>query len=194
MGQVILSMTMSLDGYINDREGSVGALYPDLATLRDTELMQDAIRRTGAVLMGRNAFAMAEDPDSYADNYEFQVPLFVLTHHVPDRMPRQTENLTFCFCTEGIECAIDMAKDAAKGKDVTIIGGASTARQCLEAGVVDELHVTVMPVLLGGGRRLFDHAIAKQIRLEKLRTVDLGTGGTYLEYRIKNGEQDQVSK
>ncbi len=184
MARVILGMTMSLDGYINDREGSVAALYPDLATLRDTELMQDVIGQTGAVVMGRNAFAMAEDPDSFADNYEFQVPIFVLTHRPPKRMPRQSGNLTFIFCTDGVECAIDQARETARDKDVMIIGGASTARQCLEARVVDELHLTIMPILLGGGTRLFEHMPAEEMQLEKLRTIEFGSGGTYLEYRV----------
>lgn len=185
-------MTMSLDGYINDREGSVGALYPDLATLRDTELMRETIQQTGAVVMGRKAFAMAEDPDSYADNYEFQVPIFVLTHHVPKPPPRQTDRLTFCFCTDGVECAIDQAKEAARGRDVMIIGGASTAQQCLRAGVVNELHVTVMPVILGGGTRLFGDGGEEQIRLEKTKTVELGSGGTYLEFRVNNGRKGKI--
>jgi len=76
-GKVVLGMTMSLDGFINDRDGSVGALYPDLAALRDTEPLQESMQNTGAVVMGRNAFAMAEDPDSIAENYEYQVPIFV---------------------------------------------------------------------------------------------------------------------
>lgn len=64
-------MTMSLDGFVNDREGGVAALYPDLDTLRQTEPMKESIQNTGAVVMGWKAFAMAKDPDSYAGNYEF---------------------------------------------------------------------------------------------------------------------------
>ena len=79
MAKVILGVTISLDGFINDRKGSVEALYPDLAALRDTEALQESIQNTGAVVMGRNSYAMAEDPDTIADNYEYQVPIFVLT-------------------------------------------------------------------------------------------------------------------
>jgi len=106
MTRAVLGMTMSLDGFINDRRGSVGALYPDLDTLRNTEPLQEAIHNTGAVVMGRNAFAMAKDPDSYAGNYEFQVPIFVLTHEAPNRRPKETGTLTFTFVTDGIESAI----------------------------------------------------------------------------------------
>ena len=80
MVKVVVGMTMSLDGFVNDRQGSVELLYPDLEALRETQVMQEAMRDTGAVVMGRRAFEMAEDPDSFAGNYEFQVPIFVLTH------------------------------------------------------------------------------------------------------------------
>src|ERR1700726_1653058 len=73
-------MTISLDGFVADQNGNAGRLYPDLAALRHTAYMKDAIEQTGAVLMGRRTFEMA-DPDSYVGNYEFQVPIFVLTHH-----------------------------------------------------------------------------------------------------------------
>src|SRR5581483_8665795 len=125
MGKVILGMTTSLDGFINDRSGSVGALYPDLAELRNTEPLQEAIQNTGAVVMGRNAFAMAQDPDWYAGNYEFQVPIFVITQQAPQKHPKETDALTFTFVTDGIESAIRQARAAAGDKDVYIIGGAS---------------------------------------------------------------------
>ncbi len=94
-GKVIVGATLSLDGFINDPRGSVAALYPDLESLRHTAPLREAIQSTGAVVMGWNAFAMAEDPDWYAGNYEFQVPIFVLTHAVPKRLPRQSGALTF---------------------------------------------------------------------------------------------------
>jgi len=82
-------MTMSLDGFINDRNGSVASLYADLEELRITEPLQEAIKTTGAVVMGRHAFAMAENPDLYAGNYEFQVPVFVLTHKPPKNIQKR---------------------------------------------------------------------------------------------------------
>jgi dihydrofolate reductase len=156
MGNVVLGMTMSLDGFINDQHGSVARLYPDLDELRNTEPLQESIRTTGAVVMGWNAFAMAEDPDSYAGNYEFQVPIFVLTHEPPKKQPKETEDLTFTFVTDGIESAIKQAKAAAGGQDVTIIGGASVAQQAINAWVVDELQIDIMPVLLSDGLRFFE--------------------------------------
>jgi len=126
MAKVVLGVTMSLDGFINDRSGSVGALYPDLAALRDTEPLRESMLNTGAVVMGRNSFTMADDPDTIAYNYEYQVPIFVLTHQTPRKKPRENDRLTFTFVTDGIESAISQAKAAAGDKDVTIIGAANT--------------------------------------------------------------------
>ena len=149
MGKVIVGATMSLDGYINDGNGSVDALYPDLDIWRESEPGKESIQNTGAVVMGRNSFDMSEDPDWFAGNYEYQVPIFVLTHRPPEKMPKQTDDLTFTFVADGIQSAIQQARAAAGDKEVNIIGAASTARQCLQAGLADELHIDIMPVLLG---------------------------------------------
>ena len=101
MAKVILGTTISLDGFINDRSGNVEAHYSDLADWRETELRKESIQNTGAVVMGRNSYAMAEDPDWYAGNYEYQVPIFVLTYHVPEKKPKETDTLTFTFVAEG---------------------------------------------------------------------------------------------
>jgi dihydrofolate reductase len=105
--------------------------------------------------MGCNSFTMADDPDTIADNYEYQVPIFVLTHTPPKKKPRENNHLTFTFTTDGIESGISQAKSAAGEKVVTIIDAPNTARQCLKAGLIDELHVDIMPVLLGSGLPLF---------------------------------------
>jgi dihydrofolate reductase len=175
---------MSLDGFINDRSGSVEALYYDLATLRGQEPLRKAIQDTGAVVMGWNAFAMAEDPDSYAGNYEFQVPIFVLTHRVPERHPKESGNLSFTFVTDGIESAFTQAREAAGSKDVVFIGGASTIWQCLKAGLADELHIDIMPVLLCAGLRLFENMGSTPIQLERIKVVEISGGRTHLRYRI----------
>ena len=79
LAKVIVGMTISLDGFVADQNGKAGRLYPDLAALRHTAYMEEAIEQTGAVLMGRRKFEMA-DPDSYVRKYELQVPIFVLIH------------------------------------------------------------------------------------------------------------------
>lgn len=184
MGKIILGMTMSLDGFINDRNGSVEALYPDLAALRDTEPLRESMQNTGAVVMGRNSFAMAEDPDSIAENYEYQVPIFVLTHRPPKRHPKENDNLTFTFVTDGIESAVGQAKAIAGDKDVTVIGAASIVRQCLNKGLADELHVDIMPLLLGSGLRPFEGIDAESIQLERINVTELPAGRTHLRFRI----------
>ena len=184
MKKVILGMTISLDGFVNDRQGSVAALYPNLAALQDTEPMKESIQNTGAVVMGRNSFAMAEDPDSLAENYEYQVPIFVLTHQPPKRHPKENDYLTFTFVTDGIESAINQAKAAAGDKDVTVIGVPNIAQQCLRAGLAEELHVDIMRVLLCAGLRLFEDIGADQIQVERIQVVELPAGRTHLRFRV----------
>jgi dihydrofolate reductase len=184
MAKVILGMTMSLDGFINDRNGSVDALYPDLDTLRDTKPLRESIQNTGAVVMGWNAFAMAKDPDWYAGNYEFQVPMFVLTHQVPKKLPKETGELTFTFVTDGIENAVGQARAAAGDKGITIIGGASTTQQCMKAGLADELHIDIMPVLLCGGLGLFEDICTERILLERMKVIESPAGRTHLRFRV----------
>ena len=171
MGKVIVGTTMSLDGFINDRNGDVSRLYPDLEALRKTELLAEAIETTGAVVMGRHAYAMGE-PDAYADAYEYQVPIFVLTHAVPEKRPKENDRLTFTFVTSGIERAIEQAKAAAGDKHVMVIGGANTAQQCIQAGLCDEIQIGIIPILLGDGLRFFEHPGGDPIGLERIRVIE----------------------
>ena len=183
MGKVVLGMTVSLDGFVNDKNGSVSRLYSDFAELQNSEAMRASIKNTGAVVMGRRAYAMG-DPDAYLDTYEYQVPIFVLTHNVPEKLPKQNGRLTVTFVTDGIESAVAQAKAAAGDKDVTVIGGASTFRQCLKAGVVDELELDLMPVILGGGLRLFEHLEDMEpTELEKVKVAE-SSGRTQLRFRV----------
>src|SRR5579859_4588352 len=111
MGKVVGGMTFSLDGFVSDPHGDVSRLYPDLGELQKMEMLQEEIRTTGAVLMGRRSYNMG-DPDSFADNYEYQVPIFVLTHNIPEKKPKETKLLTVTFVTHGIERAVARAKAA----------------------------------------------------------------------------------
>ncbi len=110
--------------------------------------------------MGRHAYSMG-DPDSFVDYYEYQVSIFVLTHAVPEKLPRENERLTFTFVTDGIESTMRQAKSAAGDQDVTIVGGASTFQQCFSAGFVDELHIDIMPVLFGARQRRIAEIVQK---------------------------------
>ena len=187
MGKVIAGMTISLDGFIEDSKGSVEKLCSDFDAMHN-EIVQEggtlheSMLQTGAVLMGRRTFEMAGDTDSYADTYEFQVPIFVVTHQAPEKHPRENDNLKFTFVTDGIESGVWQAKAAAGDKDVTVVGGATTIQALLGAGLVDELSIDIMPVLLGEGLRLFEQ-IGKEIALEKIDVNELGTR-TSLRFRV----------
>lgn len=183
MAKVVLGMTTSLDGFVADGDGRAGRLYPDLAALSGTAYMDDLIEETGAVLMGRRTFEMG-NPDSYVGNYEFRVPIFVLTHHPPRVAPEQDEHLSFTLATDGVHTAVAQAKLVAGEKVVQVVGGASAAQQLLNADLVDELHVDIMPVHFGTGRRFFDSASLARIRLEKIKTVEIGAR-TSLRFRVK---------
>ena len=165
MGNVIVGATMSLDWFMSDRNGDVSRLYPDLAALRSIEMLQEEIQTTGAVVMGRRAYDMAEGD---VTDYEYQTPIFVLTHHGPEQAAKgQNDQLTITFVTDGIASAIAQAKAAAGDKHVMVVGGANTAQQCLRAELVDEIHVGIVPVLLGEGLRFFEPGSIEQLQLEK---------------------------
>ena len=182
MTRVIVGMTTSVDGFVADESGSASRLYPDLAALRGTAYMNEAIEATGAVLMGKRTFEMG-DPDSYVGNYEFQVPIFVVTHEPPRVAPRQDERLTFTFVTDGVEAAVAQATAAAGEKDVQVVGGPGLARQLFRAGLVDELRVDVMPVLLGSGLRFLEDPDLARVRLEKIGVQEVGAR-TSLGFRV----------
>lgn len=184
MGKVILGVTNSLDGFAEDSNGSVGALYPDLETLRDTEILRESQRNTGAVVMAWKEFAMAEDPDWFAGNYEYQVPIFVFTDKAPKKHPKETNKLTFTFVTDGIESAVRQAKATAGEKNVTIIGSASTTAQCIRAGLADELHIDIIPVFLKAGFRPFEGIDNKSFKVERIKVVELPAGRTHLRFRV----------
>jgi dihydrofolate reductase len=181
MARLIAGMTVSLDGFVADGDGNADRLYPDLAELRDTPYMAAMQAETGAVLMGRRTFDMAGDTDSYADTYELQVPIFVVTHRPPARHPQENDRLTFTF-VDDVAPAVEQARAAAGDRAVTVVGGADLNRQLLELGLVDELRIDVVPVLLGAGLPLFDRA--PSVPLEKLGVDDLPTR-TSLRYAVR---------
>jgi len=115
-----------------------------------------------------------------AGPYEFQVPIFVLTSHPPETPPRQDERLTFTFVTDGLESAVSQARAAAGDQ---VVGGASVVQQLLDAGLVDELVVDIMPVVLGGGLRFLEDFDQERVRLEKLGVDDIGPR-TSLRFRV----------
>lgn len=128
----------------------------------DNDFAERSFENIGAWIMGRNMFGPIREawPDDtwkgwWGDNPPYHVPVFVLTHY--PRAPIVMEGgTTFHFVTEGIEAALQQARDAANGKDIRLGGGVSTLKQYLRAGLVDNLHITMSPVFLGTGENLFE--------------------------------------
>lgn len=184
MGKVVAGMTMSLDGFINDGKGSVEKLYSDFSELLKAHSFQELTKSTGAVIMGRNLYEMA-DPFEWAnDDYEFQVPIFVLTHTPPIKYPKGNGKLSFTFVTDGIESAISQAKKAAGDKIIQVIGGADTIQQCLNSGLCAELQIDLMPVLLGKGLRLFENIDTDNIKLERVSVEEVTPLRTSILYKV----------
>jgi dihydrofolate reductase len=181
MAKVVAGLTMSVDGFVTDGQGGIERLYPDLAALQGSPYMNALIAETGSVVMGRRAFEMGGDPDWFVGNYEFQVPIFVVTHKPPQRMPKQDDHLTFTFVTDGLRSAVEQAKLAAGEKNVTVVGGVSVCRDVVREGLADELGVDVMPVILGSGRRFLEEV--GDVRLEKIEVVEQGPR-TALRFRV----------
>lgn len=158
-----------------------------------TPVFEDALRNIGAAVMGRNMFGpvgggpWGEEPWTgwWGDDPPYHYPVFVLTHHARDPLEMRG-GTTFHFVTEGIESALEQARKAAGGKDVMLWGGGSVVRQYLAAGLLDELELHLVPVLLGGGSRLFDDLGDADVRLEQVRAVE-APGVTHLKYRVLRG-------
>jgi dihydrofolate reductase len=144
----------------------------------DSTIAAEMFENVGATIMGRNMFGGGKGPwgDNpwrgwWGNNPPFHTPVFVLTHHA--RPPLEMEGgTTFHFVTDGIEAALDWATKAAKGKDVHLGGGANVAQQYLKAGLLDEMEIHVVPVLLGGGARLFENTAGRQTEYERIRVVN----------------------
>ncbi len=152
-----------------------------------TRVVEEAVADVGAEIMGRGKFGggpgpWADDPWTgwWGEDPPFHMPVFVLTHH--EREPLTLSDTTFTFVTDGIESALEQAREAAGGKDVTIGGGADAINQYLAAGLVDELELNIAPLVLGGGARLFD-GVGPDLKLELLRVVE-APGVTHLKYRV----------
>ncbi len=201
MSKLRLTISMSLDGFVAGPGQSVEhplgvggmRLHQWVFPLRawramhglqggevneSTAVVEESLANIGASVMGRNMFGGhpgpwdAEKPWNgwWGANPPFHHPVFVLTHHA--REPLALEGgTTFSFVTDGIESALEQARVAAGGKDVSLGGGANAARQYLAAGLVDEMRINLVPILLGSGERLFDGVGDDLHGLELVHTV-----------------------
>jgi len=143
-----------------------------------TRVVEESLANIGATVMGRNMFGGHPGPWDAAKpwngwwgtNPPFHHPVFVLTHHAREPLALKG-GTTFTFVTDGIEAALDRARRAAGGRDVSLAGGANAARQYLAAGLVDEMEISLVPTLLGSGERLFEDVGDDLHGLELVRTV-----------------------
>jgi dihydrofolate reductase len=214
MARLRLGITMSLDGYVAGPNQSVenplgegGRALHEWAfavksfrevhgmeggsTGPDDEVVAESLQNIGATIMGRNMFGGGQGPWGddpwngwWGDNPPFHTPVFVLTHHAREPLEMRG-GTTFHFVTEGIEVALERAKEAAGGKDVALGGGANAAQQYLKAGLIDEMEVHVVPLFLGGGARLFDNTEGRQTGYECVRVVNSPTVGHYKYRRVR---------
>ena len=201
MSKLRLKISMSLDGFVAGPSQSVDEplgiggmrlhqwVFP-LTVWRamhgleggevneSTRVVEESLANVGATVMGRNMFGGHPGPWDARKPWNgwwgvdppFHHPVFVLTHHA--REPLELEGgTTFTFVTDGIEAALEQARRAAAGKDVSLAGGARAAQQYLAAGLVDEMEINVVPTLLGSGERLFDGVGDDLHGLELVRTV-----------------------
>ena len=172
----VQKFSISLDGYAagphQDLEEPLGIggellhkwMFPDSGPRAavDERFATRADDRMGATIMGRNMFGpiRGEWPDDtwtgwWGEDPPYHHDVFVLTHHPRDPVP-VAGGTTFHFVTDGIEAALERARASAGDRDIRLGGGASTVQQYLRAGLLDEMHLVVVPVLLGGGERLFE--------------------------------------
>jgi dihydrofolate reductase len=141
------------------------------------ELLRETRTTTGALVTGRRTFDLT---NGWGGRHPLDVPVFVVSHTIPQEWVY--EGSPFRFVTDGLESALEQAKAIAGDKDVGVVG-ASLVQQCIRAGLLDEIHVDVVPVLLGGGVRLFDHLGTEPIELESTRVIE-GAGVTHLTFRV----------
>jgi dihydrofolate reductase len=207
-----LSITMSLDGYAAGPDQSeenplgIGGMYLHawIFPLREFQAMhggeggevnassavvEERRANIGATIMGRNMFGggpgpWGDDPwrGWWGEDPPYHHSVFVLTHHPREPLEMEGDN-TFYFVTDGIESALAQASDAAGGQDVWLAGGASVVNQYLAAGLVDEIDISIAPVILGRGERLFAGLEPGSLDLRQVRAID-APGVTHIRYEV----------
>lgn len=211
MSKVRAHISVSLDGYVagpnQSMENPLGeggeSLHEWLVALKawreasgmgggeenaSSPVVREEHANVGAEIMGRGKFgppsrgSWGDEPwrGWWGDDPPFHKPVFVLTHHA--REPLTLSDTTFTFVTDGIDAALEQARQAAGDRDVFIGGGADVINQYLAAGLVDELELHVTPIILGGGARLFE-GVGPDVKLDQVRLVE-APGVTHLKYRV----------
>ena len=202
MGKVATGLSMSLDGFIagpndgperplgdggerlfnwyfsGDTEFTVpsGTMVFKVAPV-SAELLRETWATVGALVTGRRTFDIANE---WGGRHPLDVPVVVVTHTVPQEWVK--DGSPFTFVTDGVERAVEEAKQIAGDKNVAV-GAASIAQQCIKAGLLDEIHIDLVPVLLGTGVRLFEHLGTEAVELEATRVIE-APGVTHLRFRV----------
>jgi dihydrofolate reductase len=201
MGKVVGGMTMSMDGFVTGPNDRLGAGLGDggerlhywvfggpwtydeqpsgSASGADKEYLDQAFASGGAWLVGRT---MHDVVDGWGDDPGFGVPVYVVTHRPHETVVKG--DTTFEFVTDGIDAALEKARAAAGEKNVIVMGGADLLRQYLDAGAVDELTLTIAPVLLGAGKRLFDGIERTDLMFERTDVIE-SPYATHLRYEVR---------
>jgi dihydrofolate reductase len=184
MGRVMFGLSVSLDGFIADKNDDVSEVFAWMGSAWEhfNEVVGDSLNECGAVIMGRRSFDQiySEQGWVFPDGTAPDWPVIVLQSQA--REPVKKGKTQFYFVTEGIESAIAQARELAGDKKVAL-HGASSVQQALRAGLLDEFHMSIAHVLLGEGVRLFDHLGSEPIHLERTRTLET-PGATHLSFRV----------
>jgi dihydrofolate reductase len=201
MGIVVADISVSLDGFVagpNDSPelglGEGGERLHEWVyglkswrephgleggeTGEDSEVMDEVFRNVGAIVLGKR---MYDNAKGWGDDPPFRVPVFVLTHQPLEKVVKG--ETSFDFVSGGIENAVELARGAAGDGDVSIGGGASTIQQTIAAGLLDQIQIHLVPILLGGGVRLFEGLDPERTELELTRVID-SPSVTHLRYRV----------
>ena len=202
-GKVFFSVSMSLDGYIapESPEELMGQQWMELQRWifptrflrenlklgaggeegRDNDIARQTFERTGASVMGKRMFDAGEH--AWPEEAPFHTPVFVVTHEKRDPWERPGGTM-FHFVNDGIESALDRAREAAGDRDVRIAGGGATILEYVNAGLIDEFSIALSPVLFGAGIRLFEGVDAGRVALEPVRSEPTQRA-THLTYAVR---------
>lgn len=178
MGKVIIHAVVTLDGFMADTNGSIDWMFDFPSSNEDEPVVKKVWQELGAVVGGANKTQTIEDGEEpYGGS--LKIPVFEMTHTPHD--PIVKDGTTYTFVVNDIAKAVEMAKEAAGDKSVALLGG-SISRQCLKLGLVDEIVLTMVPLLLGDGISLFG-GLGKRIKLERIETTAFAHE-THMRFRV----------
>jgi dihydrofolate reductase len=191
MGKIIFVISMSLDGYVagpnvrlEEPMGEGGMVLhdwiSDTSDPRNQEVITQGIGGIGAVIAGRGTYDMAiQGWRADGPTGDARVPVFIVSHGKPKDIPA---NGVYTFA-DSIGAALSQARATAGAKDITVMGGANIGQQFFKANLIDEIEIQLIPVLLNGGLRLFEHTGSQQIKLENVKAVQTAAA-THLHFRV----------